>query len=324
MTKLLKRTGKTPVLVIFAPTACGKTQLALDLFGSNSNCELAGKAEIISADSMQVYTGMNIGTAKVEKEVLEQLPHHLLDIRHPSEPFSAGDFVRLTEELCIDIYSRGKLPVILGGTGFYIRNFMCGLPPTPEADLQLRQQLQNRLETEGGDVLFKELQDLDYQSSLRIHPNDYYRLVRALEVCISSGKPLSSFTQETSVRKDYDFCTIILERDRQELYERINNRVKEMIKQGLKEEFDALVASGCTQDMSGMQAIGYREFFSTEVQSATSLQEKLIIAEELIAKNSRHYAKRQYTFVRGIPGAVIFHAEEENLIKKHIISFLNG
>ena len=323
MNKLLQRTGKTPVLGIFAPTACGKTELALNLFGNSSTSELAGTAEIISADSMQVYSGMNIGTAKPKREVLAQLPHHHLDIRHPREPFSAGDFVKLTDQLCSEIYSKGKLPVILGGTGFYIRNFMCGLPPTPEADLELRQKLQLRLEKEGSNVLFQELKELDSESAKRIHPNDNYRIIRALEVCISSGKPLSSFLQKNYVRQDYDFCTIILQRKREDLYERINTRVKEMLNQGLMKEVEQLIASGCTQEMSGMQAIGYKEFFSQEVKNASCEEEKLTILEELISKNTRHYAKRQYTFVKGIPGAFFFHATEENLIKKHILSFLS-
>lgn len=322
MYDLIERTGKLPVLVIFAPTACGKTKLALDLFGKNSLSLLAGRAEIISADSMQVYKGMDIGTAKPDSFLLENLPHHLIDVNSPDEPFSVGDFVRYSDELCHEIYSRGKIPVMLGGTGFYIRNFMLGLPTTPEADETLRNALKQRLETEGAEKLYSELKELDPVSADKIHQNDHYRILRALEVCHASGKPRSSFALEQKVRDGYNFCTIILEREREELYQRINMRVDEMVQNGLVEEIEKLIAKGFNQDSAGMQAIGYREYFSDEVQNVAGKDEKIAVFKDLVAKDSRHYAKRQYTFMRGIPGARYFNADSIPLIEQYIIEFL--
>ncbi len=320
MNDFYERTGKLPVLVVFAPTACGKTDLALDMFGKNSKSLLAGRAEIISADSMQIYKGMDIGTAKPDKKVLEELPHHLIDINTPDQPFSVGDFVRCSDELCREIYFRGKLPVVLGGTGFYVRSFILGLPATPQADMVLRGTLKERLEKEGAEKLYAELVELDSVSAGNIHPNDHYRILRALEVFHASGKPRSSFLLQQKKRDGYDFCTIILERDRTQLYERINARVDEMLEKGLSQEFDNLVAAGYDETCLGMQAIGYREFFDQEVCSATSDDERISIVRKLVAKDSRHYAKRQYTFMRGIPGALHFPADSFDEIKSFIIT----
>ena len=204
-----QRTGLQPVLVIFGPTACGKTDLVLRLFGAGADSPFAGQAEVISADSMQVYRGMNIGTAKPEIQVLQQLPHHLLDIHNPDEPFSAGDFVRQADSLCRDIIARNKLPVVAGGTGFYIKNFLCGLPATPEADETLRNFLKERLRREGAGVLYRELVQRDPASAAVIHPHDTYRIIRALEVCTSTGTPRSSFEVTNVLRSGFYFCIII-------------------------------------------------------------------------------------------------------------------
>ena len=183
-----------PVLIIFGPTASGKTSLASSLFSSdNPLAPFSACAEIISADSMQVYRGMDIGTAKPSSSFLERLPHHLIDIRDPSEQFCAGDFVRLADTACEDIHFRGKLPVILGGTAFYVRNFLYGLPVTPESDSEVRRCYIERMNIEGATVLFRELEAVDPESAKRINIHDEYRIIRALEVYSASGRPLSSY-----------------------------------------------------------------------------------------------------------------------------------
>lgn len=252
---------KIPVIVIFAPTATGKTALTLKLFGSGSHSLFKDKAEIISADSMAVYKYMNIGTAKPDKTVLSQIPHHLIDFLEPNFQFSVNEFVRRSDLLCTEIYSRGKIPAIVGGTGFYIRNFLLGLPKTPESNAEIRTQLKNELKKSGIDFMYEKLKLVDNESAQKINKNDAYRILRALEVFYLTGKPRSSFSLSEKLRENYDFFTVILERDRSDLYERIDMRIEQMFSQGLEQEVQSLIEKGFTKDDAGMKAIGYREFF---------------------------------------------------------------
>ncbi len=184
-----------PVIVLFGPTASGKTEV-LERLSADSGAVFP--AEIVSADSMQVYRGMDIGTAKVKSEVRKRLPHHLIDICDPHEQFDAARFVRLADEACADISQRGKVPVISGGTGFYLKNFIQGLSEAPPADVSIRRQLEMEREQAGIEKLAEELAACDPVSAERIHKNDEYRMLRALEVYRSSGRPLSSFAQNGS------------------------------------------------------------------------------------------------------------------------------
>jgi len=179
-----------PVLILFGPTASGKTGVLFELFCSSSK---SPKIEVVSADSMQVYRGMDIGTAKPSMQERSQLPHHLIDIRDPSEQFNVGDFVRLADEACLEISARGKLPVVSGGTGFYLKNFIMGLSEAPPSDEKIRIQLKQELKEKGAAALVQELTAADPVSAGRIHINDEYRLLRALEVFRISKRPLSSF-----------------------------------------------------------------------------------------------------------------------------------
>jgi len=332
-----------PVLILFGPTASGKTAILRKIFNSlrGLSCPLLGDfqgAEIISADSMQVYKGMDIGTAKPSKKEQADLPHHLIDICDPSQQFNAGDFVRLADNACAQIASRGRLPVISGGTGFYLKNFILGLSEAPPSDKTIREQLKNELREKGINALISELASCDPVSAGRIHINDEYRLLRALEVFRFSGRPLSSFevnsqkrcpssgaqqSKSAQTRGDYNFVIIGLSRPREELYKRINARCEEMFRQGLPEEVRSLFEAGYTPDDPGMRAIGYREFFveqtdidqtdndqtDTENDSASiesnrkrwRLSNDLNGVKALIAQNSRRYAKRQITFFAGIP-----------------------
>lgn len=302
-----------PVVVIFGPTASGKTSLALELFGGT------GEAEIVSADSMQVYRGMDIGTAKPDAPCLSALPHHLIDIRNPDEQFCAGDFVRLADEACADIFSRGKLPVILGGTAFYIRNFLFGLPVTPESDPATRQSLLERMKREGAARLHAELAEIDPESAARIHVHDEYRILRSLEVFAASGKPQSSFGRGESFRSGYRVWAIALDRDRAELNRRIDERVDAMFDAGLSAEVARLREAGYGASDPGMQAIGYREFFDPEL---VATREGAI--RDRIKLDSRKYAKRQETFIRPMSAFAHFPADAVGAIRREMGAFLAG
>lgn len=299
-----------PVLILCGATACGKTALAGRLFAAGEESPFAGMAEVISADSMQAYCGMDIGTAKPEAEFLKKLPHHLIDICSPKEPFGAGEFVRCADLCCRDIARRGKIPVIVGGTAFYIKNFIYGLPPTPQADMRVRAELQRRLQAEGAPVLYEELLDRDPESAARIHPNDAYRIVRALEVPYTAGKPLSSYRQPQQPRAQYRFCVLFLVRDRAELYKRIAERTEAMFESGLAEEVESLVRGGCTEHDPGMQAIGYKEFFTVRRSDFSENALWLSAVKAAVISDSCRYAKRQETFFKRIDGALRCGADD--------------
>ena len=281
---------KLPVIVIFAPTASGKTALTKELFAPGGSHFILN-AEIISADSQAVYKGMDIGTAKPEPELREILPHHLIDIRTPDQQYNVSDFVDDADRACREIASRGKTPVICGGTGFYIRNFLFGVAPSPVSDPELREKLKARIATEGNAALYKELESIDPTSAAKIHPNDAYRICRALEVYYLSGKTRTEFAKEPKLRPQYDFSLKILNPPRDELYKRINARVDQMIEQGLEQEVQSLIKAGYTKDSPGLKAIGYHEWFEYDDR------EQVI---EAIKHNSRKYAKKQYTYLRDI------------------------
>ena len=286
---------KLPVIVIFAPTASGKTALTKELFVQGGSHFLF-KAEIISADSQAVYKGMDIGTAKPEPELRRILNHHLIDILTPDQQYNVSDFVNDADKACLEITERGNIPVVCGGTGFYIRNFLYGTAQTPVSDPEVREKLKQRIAAEGNATLYKELESIDPASAKKIHPNDAYRICRALEVYYLSGKTRSDFAIIPELRSNYNFTFVVLEPPRQLLYERIEDRVKQMIEQGLEEEVQNLIKQGYTKDSPGLKAIGYHEWFEyTDREQAI----------KAIIHNSRKYAKKQYTCIRDIPGSLV-------------------
>lgn len=302
-----KNSTKIPVLVIFAPTASGKTALMYDLFSpKGSHFFLTG--EVISADSMQVYKGMDIGTAKPSEDFCKDVPHHLINLISPEKQFNVSDFIDEADKLCKEIFLRGNLPVICGGTGFYIRSFMYGLPKTPESDPVLRQKLKDRIKLEGNKALYEELQSVDPESAKKIHVNDEYRILRALEVYYLTGNTRTSYKIEQKLRDDYDFTFIVLEPPRDLLHKRIEQRVDKMFEAGLKKEVDLLINQGYGKDSPGMKAIGYQEWF---------LYDSLEKIKERIIHNSKKYAKKQYTYIRDIPGSITvdFCATEDDIKK---------
>ncbi len=310
---------RIPVLVLFGPTASGKTSLAGRLFSSDASSVFGPVAQIISADSMQVYRGMNIGTAKPDSDFLHKLPHHLIDIADPNQQFDAAQFVDLADKVCTEIFSRKKLPVVCGGTAFYIKNFIFGLPVTPESDENVRNMLKEQAKTLGVQAMYQRLQAVDPERAAILHVNDEYRILRALEVYETTGRPLTSFMLKEGMRDLYDFYIFAIERPRQELYERINLRVEQMMEEGLAEEFFRLVEQGYKQSDPGMQAIGYREFFMVQQQSGCSLKNvDLQQVTELIQSDSRKYAKKQMTFFKTVKQARWFNAQNEAEITENI------
>ncbi|MCR5400350.1 MAG: tRNA (adenosine(37)-N6)-dimethylallyltransferase MiaA [Treponema sp.] len=293
---------KIPVIIIFAPTATGKTALALDFFGTGSHSFFKGKGELISADSMQVYRKLDIGTAKPSLLERQSLPHHLVDILDFDRQFTVSDFVNEADSLCLDIYSRNKIPLIVGGTAFYIKNFMYGPAETPESHPLLRAKLKERMEKEGKESLYNELKTLDPVSAEKININDEFRIIRALEIFYLTGKSRSQFNEKQTLRDKYDFLTIILTRERASLYRRIEERVDKMFEEGLKDEVFSLYRQGAESWMPGMKAIGYREWFSyLENKEENSLDIEKIKRD--IKHSSKKYAKKQYTIMKDIPQA---------------------
>jgi tRNA dimethylallyltransferase len=321
-----------PVLVLFGPTASGKTEI-LGRFAARLEGGIGPwrALELVSADSMQVYRGMDTGTAKPSPEERRRIPHHLIDIRDPDEQFNAGDFVRLADECCAQIVCRGALPVVSGGTGFYLKNFIQGLSAAPPSDRAVREALREELRLRGAASLMAELSRVDPPSAARIHLNDEYRLLRALEVFRLSGRPLSSFqpfpdgqspSGGQSVpdgsspegageggRGEYRFLIIGLRRERGELYRRIDERCALMFRSGLADEVKALVERGYGPGDPGLRAIGYREFFIPAAGGEGGLPNlrgsriaaDLAAVEALTARNSRRYAKRQICYFASLP-----------------------
>ena len=274
---------KHKLFVILGPTAVGKTEISLAL------AEEIG-AEIISADSMQVYRGMDIGTAKPTQEERARVPHHLIDVAEPWEEFSAGRYVSLADEAIADVTRRGKIPLVVGGTGMYVRALLEGIFEGPGADFKLREGL---AETESGEpgALHKMLKNVDPRAAERIHPSDIRRIVRALEVYEKTGKTISENQSQWRGEGRYDYKIAGLTRPRPELYRRIDERVENMIKNGLLDEVKTLMENGCRPEMPSMQALGYKQLLA-HLDGDLNLQ----TAIELIKRDTRRYAKRQYTW----------------------------
>ena len=254
------------------------------------------RVEIISADALQIYRQLNIGTGKPPARLLARIPHHLIDICDYKTPFSVGDFCKRSDRIAREILGRGRLPLITGGCIYYLRTWLLGMPQTPPADISLRRQITKRWEDRSNQAIRDELHSLDPISVNRIGAGDRYRLLRALEVYEQSGRPLSSFVSPNTIRDDYQILLIGLRRDRHELYRLIDARVEAMFQAGLENEIKRLVKDGARAEHPGMKGIGYREWFAPN----GSLLEPNDV-KKLIARNTRRYAKRQNTFFASIP-----------------------
>jgi len=272
------------VLVLVGPTAAGKTSVSLIVAEQL-------KAEIVSADSRQVYRYMDIGTAKPIPEDLARIPHHFIDIRNPDEDYSAGDYGRQARRCIKQLHDRNKRAVVVGGSGFYLRALLDGLFAPKTSDRATREKWRGRIREQGIEAVFDQLRKVDPPTAERLHPNDTQRVVRALEVWEISGKPISSFRKENEEPAPFPFILIGLTRDRERLYERINIRVDDMINQGLIEEVQGLREKGYSADLNALQTVGYKEVFAY-LDGHLSLE---AMTDE-IKKNTRRYAKRQMTW----------------------------
>ena len=280
---------KPNILVICGPTASGKTALAAEL-------ALRFGGEVVSADSMQVYRRMDIGTAKPTQSEQRGVPHHMIDVAEPEENYSVARYVADAVPIVDGILARGKLPIIAGGTGLYIDHLVAGRQFAPfQPDSGLRPQLQARARQEGLPALYAQLAQVDPDAAGSIHPNDEKRIIRALEVFLSTGKPLSQHDRESgALPSRYTPLTIALNfAQRPHLWERIDRRVDQMMAQGLEGEVRALLESGIPPDCTAMQAIGYKEL-AAAIRSGLPVQSG---AEE-VKLRSRQYAKRQLTWFR--------------------------
>ena len=280
---------KRPLIVLTGPTAVGKTALSVKL-------AKAVNGEIISADSMQVYKGMDIGSAKISKEEMEGIPHHLIDVLDPSEEFNIVKFKELSLKAMEEIYAKGKIPIIAGGTGFYIQSVLYDIAfENNEDERTYRNELENiAKEPDGTLKLFQMLKECDPKSAEIIHQNNVKRVIRALEFFKETGLPISEHNEEQKQNESpYNFCYFVLNDDRDKLYENIEKRVDIMLKNGLLDEVQTLHEKGYTKDMVSMQGLGYKEileYFNGEI----SLER----AVYLIKRDTRHFAKRQLTWFR--------------------------
>jgi tRNA dimethylallyltransferase len=246
--------------------------------------------------------------------------HELIDIRDPSEAFSVGDFVRLADEACERITAEGALPVLSGGTAYYIKAFLYGSPPAPPADAAVRAALQEELAERGPAALRAELARVDPKSAARLAPADLYRITRALEVYRCSGRPLSSFTPPTEPRPRWNPLVVGLDRPRAELYARIDARVEAMLAAGLADEVQALRAAGFSPGDPGLRAIGYAEFLAATPDQHGNLPLESIAAD--IKMHTRRYAKRQLTFMRSLPDVHWFSADDYEALFELVAGWL--
>jgi tRNA dimethylallyltransferase len=258
---------------------------------------LDSRFEIISADSMQVYRGMDIGTAKPSMAERARIPHHLIDVVDPCEQYNAGRFVKDAEALIRDVHARGRIPVVSGGTAFYITSLVYGLPEAPPGDPKTRERLRFLQERDGQDALYALLRERDPAAAARIQPRDRYRTLRALEVLESTQRSLFAFGWPRTPRTDMRLLLLGLERPRAELYRRIDARVARMFEKGLVDEVKRLLAAGYRASHPGMRGIGYRQLL--EIRAGC---ETLRLVRDRIAADTRRYAKRQITFFRSVPG----------------------
>jgi tRNA dimethylallyltransferase len=276
-----------PILIIAGPTAVGKTDASILLARESG-------AEIVSADSMQVYRGMDIGTAKPRADQRAFVYHHLIDIVEPDQPYSVGEYLRDARTAIDGIIAAGSIPIVVGGTGLYIRALMRGLFHGPPADLELRERLlQREAEGEPG-TLYADLVKVDAEAAIKIHPNDLRRTVRALEVYYLRDRKLSDFQREHAFReRSHAFRLLFLVRARTELYPRIEERVDRMIAEGLEAEVKTLLDRGYSPVLPSMQGLGYKQF--TDYFSGTTSRDEAIT---LLKRDTRRFAKRQFTWFR--------------------------
>lgn len=278
---------KIPVIVVAGPTASGKSALALEL-------ALKYGGEIVSADSMQVYKGLNIGTAKPTDEERKAVKHHLVDILELNEGFSAAEFCKRAREAVSDIHSRGSLPIIVGGTGLYIDSLLYGLSYShSNENSPLREELSLTAEKEGASAVHDILRELDSEAADSIHPNNLKRVIRAIEIIKATGKSLAESVDKPRLEGEYDFLYTVISPERKTLYDRIDSRVDNMMERGLYDEALWLFSTDTDRAAACMQAIGYKEFLPVYEGKMP-----ISVAVDVLKRDTRHYAKRQLTWFK--------------------------
>lgn len=306
---------KQKLIVLVGPTAVGKTKVSIEV-------AKAFNAEVISGDSMQVYKGMDIGTAKIRPYEMEGVPHHLLDIKEPDESFSVAEFQTAVRQKIDEIIKRGSVPLIVGGTGLYVQSVIYDYQFSEmEGDPSFRSEMEKRAAAGESAKLYKELQKIDPDSAAGIHPNNVKRVIRALEIHRLTGKKMSEKPKAQNEELLYDTVLIGLSMNREKLYKRINKRVDLMMEEGLLEEARHFYEKGI-RDVQSVQAIGYKELYEHFSGKLT-----LDAAVDVLKKNTRRYAKRQFTWFRNKMDVTWFDMtdEGEHLNKtEEIIDFIAG
>jgi len=298
--------SRKKVIVLSGPTATGKTDLSLEI------ADILG-GEIISADSMQVYREMNIGTAKVTLEEQKRVPHHLIDIRNVNESFNVAEFYTEAHKALKDILMRGKVPIVVGGTGFYLHAFLYGPPPGPTSSPEVRQYLEEQIKERGVEALYQKLSEIDPDYAKQISKNDRHKIVRALEIITITKKKVSDFPKPEKTSEHYDFRCWFIYYPKEILYPRIEMRCDAMIQSGFIEEVRHLEKKGLRENNSASQAIGYRqclEYLDTE-QTDEDFEEFIWNFK----RASRQYAKRQFTWFRKEKDFRWLNLEEQDLYR---------
>ncbi|MBA3019049.1 MAG: tRNA (adenosine(37)-N6)-dimethylallyltransferase MiaA [Proteobacteria bacterium] len=305
--------AKPNIIVICGPTGLGKTavsiELALDFHG-----------EIIGADSMQIYRYMDIGTAKPTRNEQAQVPHHLIDIVDPDDPFDAAGFAKMAGEMIMNLHAVGIVPFVVGGTGLYIKALVHGLSHAGPADTDIRKRLKEAELLHGPGFLYEKLSKCDQEAAERIHPNDTYRIIRALEVYEATGMAISQYSKDHGFEnRRFNVLKIGLHIERETLYERINQRVDAMIAAGLVDEVKMLLNRGYSEDLKSMQSIGYRHMIDF-IKGRITWEETV----RTLKRDTRRYAKRQMTWFKADPEIVWAEPEQLDYIKEMIKNFLQG
>ncbi len=303
---------KKPLIILTGPTAVGKTSLSIKL------AKLVG-GEIISADSMQVYKGMDIGSAKIMPEEMDGVSHHLIDILEPWDEFNVVVFQQKCKEVITEIYERGHIPILTGGTGFYIQAVLKDIDFTENDDnSEYRHHLEALGNEKGADYLHQILQEIDPQSAEAIHANNMKRVIRALEFYHFTGKKISVHNeQEAEKEPAYNFCYFVLNDNRDKLYARIEQRVDIMLKNGLEDEVYHLLEKGCTREMVSMQGLGYKEMIDY-LEGKITLEEAIYI----IKRDTRHFAKRQITWFKREKDVIWVNKPEFDYNDDKILDFM--
>lgn len=307
---------KKPLVILTGPTAVGKTELSIALAKWING-------EIISADSMQVYKYMDIGTDKISSSKMEEIKHYLIDMVDPQEEFNVVKFQKYAKEAMKEIYKKGKIPIVVGGTGFYIQALLYDIDfEETKEDLGYRKELEKLGQEKGRQFLHSILEKVDPESAHNIHPNNVKKIIRALEFNKLTGKKISDHNKEQQEKSSpYNFSYFVLTNDREYLYKRINDRVDKLIEDGLVLEVESLLSMGCTKDMVSMQGLGYKEIIPY-LEGDYSLEE----AVYLLKRDTRHFAKRQLTWFKREKDVTMIHKGElqnnEALILEKILEIL--